>query len=469
MEINAIPVSFALQALVPVHESAVQTSTTVPLVATIWTARQALGGQFDSLDARLRPLYTYLGILFGLRAVDGERHLLHGAPNNSLKWSSATNPAKIIAHSSLDTEITFVLSHLCSILGTDAEEEARSYHVANAQIIFGDCADALNVLGAFMERAEKIDLVKLTRDDAEARARVARLFVWQAQFTSLVKTNASERFAIGLGLVAEYNRLAKSELLATPFAAKIAQGYAHYWFMVCAREKAREVEACGTSVLDVDVLARLEQLYALVLLESDRAARFFASEPRALDFCTRTRREAQELYAKTRDRRFHVLVVLGGNEAILPVLTDEDAFAGALDIFDCKPAVSALTPKHVPLALNTAWCRIQTESLAWFQLQGGIEAVRQLDIGNVGITRRGGNLSSDVRAQLVLHVPAGCHSLLTRRDLALLLLGRLTERVEAARGRTTDALIQPVEIDDMCAEVKNVGQLLVTLLSEVRQ
>jgi hypothetical protein len=366
----------------------------------------------------------------------------------------------VLSHASLDTEIVLALTHLCALLGTQGEEHARTMRTTEAQTTLGSCALALELLGAFLLRARKTEHVLISRADVMARALIVRLFAQQSQFAALMASGDADRFRVGLGLIAEYWRIAR-EIAGVPKAAQVAAGYAHYWLMFCAHERALELERETPDSSDVDVLARIEHFYALAALESEHAAVAFDGQSRALEFCTKIGKKARESRARVREQRFRWLVITEQASAGAdPSEPDKDAsavFFRVPGLFQVEPLALSWS-SHVPLGKNDMWARVQTASLAWLQLHGGAEGVKRALRPTAAVAAAAADV--DVSQALLSDVPAAVY---TTRDRALLAMGRLTERLAWLNHSAAEVPALACELDDLRATLVTLGQLLAQL------
>lgn len=444
---DAMPVSGTLSLALPV------TGGETSLGASVLEARKKL-----VKSPVVDDVVHYVGTLFALY-----RHARHfwarlvEEPSVQIEWTFAE---RTVARPSLEKEIMMALSFLCSTLGARAEALTRQFKAREAERLFLQCAFAFEVLAAFSARAHTRNFEE--RDAALARARLARLFAWHSQFVVLLRDRDVDRVAVGLGLAAEYWRLAHAELALVPACASLAVGYAHYCLMLCAGEQAAQLvgasDAAGKA--QQEHLHRLECLYALAALEAERAAKLFDKKPQVADACLAESKAMRKKQEATRDERFKWILILAQNEIapalLVPVNDEKDHILpqGVLDLFKTKPAPAPVSSALIPLDKNPVLQSIETAAHAWLHLQGGPSSLNSAGPSERRVVRAA---HTDVSKQLAATVPG---LVLTQRDELVMVLGRMTERLQWMKYTGSDVLILASEREQLEATIAQLVTLL---------
>lgn len=424
---EVLPISVALGTSHPVTSLHEQIEK-FPILTDLVELRKKLSEDTNEHDdLRSKATIDYVGRLLVLRAIEGSKSSIWSTLLECCQFSW-TMTTRTIDSPSLDNEITLTLSYLCSILGMQGERAAKALKVQVAQKAFTECAFAFDVLCAFLRRTNPSGVA-----EARLRAQVARIMAWQSQIGVLIRDKDSDRFAIALGLATAYWQVAQKE------RSTLASTYAHYWLMACAIETASTIDPAS---INLSELAQLEQFYALAVVEAKRVleqgARFL--HPPFSDFVRGLIRRAKEQQQSVRASRIKWKLVLAKNrdDNVEKMMTSWDSpeegsvfSSETFELFPFKAASSPITTTS-EASENDIWKQIITAGQIWLNLVGGPEQIMRLsgqgrsDDATSKKTATVVNVSSQLQKDIAL---SGLE-LTDRRDELLILLGRLSERLQ---------------------------------------
>lgn len=418
------------------------------LVQNILSLRRTVEESGEGIDSSL--VLDYASSLFGIRAVLTEQtqanwlQRLGIGPGHVLTWRLATT---VLNSNSLDHEIRCTLSLLCSVMATRAEAIARKGSVEQTRVQCELAAQALCLFAAHYERTLPPGKSRVSAVEARGRARLLQMQAVEKKLRHLVVAKDKEWLGLGLGLVAEYSRLARNELAGIPSMAAIASGLSHAFILYSARHCLEEVLPLTKELPRPGVvlpLAKVENLCALIEFEAEKTTAAFHTLPAIVSTAAQWSADAKATRATSRELRFkHHLVLKAplNTTAITDLNGKEDTDDEMLThVFDstATSVVDLLAP--LTFAENELRRRVMTGAVSWLTQCGGIAGLTSVLDGDHG------GLPSIQQAALMPEMPRD----LSISQQTLLLIGRITERLAWMRSHE-DTLLFPNEIEATAA------------------
>lgn len=376
---DILPFSMAPALMTPAFRMFVVAGAT-PAERSLASLRQVL---FDGpRESTFLAIEEYVGALLAAQLVFPRNTAsVWPPPGTTLLWRVGTSD-RPVPSTSVETEITFALSFLCSTRALRAEHEALDGKYAEAIASFCDTSQVLLLLGAFVERsitAQWPDAFSNAAIEARGRAALMKVYAQQVHFASLARTGDRDWTGAGRALVAQYQALAAGEFAKVAFIARAAEGLAHYWRAFCAHKELRlqkgtlNIESSATaSTEDVDLLYANERLCDIVVYEGAKAADLLAKVPEVKSQCEKWVTRCRAKAATLREMRYKQMLIFSISDATMEArMAAVSAQTRALEV-----GQGFTMPPNMPVSVNPVWTRLLAIADSWTTRLGGALAIR---------------------------------------------------------------------------------------------